>query len=50
MNPPARYTSTTIKVHKSEEPALKALLKMDVEDFRAFIVINHQGKEVYAHW
>jgi len=37
-----------VEVLKFEELGMEAVWKIEVEDFPAFIVINHEGKDFYA--
>lgn len=49
--PAARLAEHSIKhveVEEFEELGMEAVWRIDVEDFPAFIVVNHEGKDFYA--
>ena len=44
----AEHSIKKVQVLEYEELGMEAIWKIEVEDFPAFIVINHEGKDFYA--
>jgi len=45
----AEHSIKKVEVLEYEELGMEAVWKIDVEDFPAFIVINHEGNDFYAN-
>ena len=44
----AEHSIKKVEVLEFEELGMEAVWKIEVEDFPAFIVINHKGQDFYA--
>jgi len=44
----AEHSIKNVEVLEYEDLGMEAVWKIEVEDFPAFIVINHEGKDFYA--